>query len=171
MLLKDAPTFSSEGKLLKSLIDGVVVHQLQPVVDRRGEVMEVYRPSWDIHPDPLVFVYQIRISPNATKGWVVHEKQDDRLFNCTGVLRWALFDNREDSPTYKMINDLTFTERTPSLLIIPKGVFHAVKNIGTTEAIFMNMPTRPYDHQDPDKYRLPLKNNLIPFDFEDGSGW
>jgi dTDP-4-dehydrorhamnose 3,5-epimerase len=34
-----------------------------------------------------------------------------------------------------------------------------------------NLPTWPYDHADPDKYRLPIKNDLIPFDFDDGPGW
>ena len=56
-------------------------------------------------------------------------------------------------------------------MIIPRGVYHAVQNIGTTEALFVNMPTRPYNHGDPDKFRLPLKNDLIPFDFGDASGW
>jgi dTDP-4-dehydrorhamnose 3,5-epimerase len=31
----------------------------------------------------------------------------------------------------------------------------------------MNLPTRPYNHEDPDKYRLPLKNDYIPFSFDD----
>jgi dTDP-4-dehydrorhamnose 3,5-epimerase len=39
------------------------------------------------------------------------------------------------------------------------------------EAFFINMPTRAYDHADPDKYRVPVKNALIPFAFDDGPGW
>ena len=77
-----------------------------------------------------------------------------------------LFDYREESPTYEMLNEFVFSEKSRSLIVFPKGVFHAVQNIGTTDAIFINMPTRPYDHEDPDKFRLPLKNDIIPFDFE-----
>jgi dTDP-4-dehydrorhamnose 3,5-epimerase len=33
------------------------------------------------------------------------------------------------------------------------------------------MPTRPYDHADPDKYRLPLDNDVIPFRFDEAPGW
>ena len=47
----------------------------------------------------------------------------------------------------------------------------AVKNIGNTDAYFVNMPTRPYSHEDPDKYRLPLRNDRIPYAFDDGQGW
>jgi dTDP-4-dehydrorhamnose 3,5-epimerase len=46
-------------------------------------------------------------------------------------------------------------------------VYHAVQNIGIVDAVFINMPTRPYDHGDPDKLRLPLKNGLIPYSFAD----
>ena len=60
------------------------------------------------------------------------------------------------------------SERNRGLVIIPKGVFHALKNIGGDDAYFINLPTRPYDHSDPDKYRLHLKNELIPFAFEAG---
>ena len=62
-----------------------------------------------------------------------------------------------------------FSEKNRALLVIPRGVYHAVRNIGVTDAIFVNMPTRPYEHGDPDKFRLPLKNSLIPFSFGDPS--
>ena len=31
--------------------------------------------------------------------------------------------------------------------------------------------TKPYDHANPDKYRLPLDTDQIPYRFEDVSGW
>ena len=65
----------------------------------RGEVTEVYRPAWGVHPDPLVYVYQTTLRPGAIKGWVVHEQQDDRLFLNLGVMRWVLYDARAGSPT------------------------------------------------------------------------
>jgi dTDP-4-dehydrorhamnose 3,5-epimerase-like enzyme len=73
--------------------------------------------------------------------------------------------------TYKLLNVFTFSDRNRAILIIPRGVYHAVQNIGQTEAIMINLPTCPYDHDDPGKYRLPIKNDLIPFDFDDSLGW
>jgi len=70
-----------------------------------------------------------------------------------------------------MINQFVLSERSPSLIIFPRGVFHALQNIGETDAIFINMPTKRYNHQNPDKYRLPIKNDVIPFDFDDPLGW
>jgi dTDP-4-dehydrorhamnose 3,5-epimerase len=168
---KDAATVTPEGTPLTPLIDGVIVRYQRPIEDRRGEICEVYRPSWGVHADPLVYVYEVRIRPGAVKGWVVHEHQEDRLFFVTGVLRWALYDDRPGSPTRGQVDDLVFSDRAAALLVIPRGVYHAVRNIGTTDAIFINMPTQPYEHEAPDKARLPLKTPLIPFDFDDGPGW
>jgi dTDP-4-dehydrorhamnose 3,5-epimerase len=167
----DAPSVTADGTPLQPLIDGVIVRYQRPIEDRRGEIVEVYRPSWGLHEAPLVYVYQVRIRPGAIKGWVVHEHQEDRLFFISGVLRWVLYDDRPDSPSRGRLNDFVFSERAAALLVIPRGVYHAVRNIGTTDAIFINMPTRPYEHEAPDKLRLPLKNGVIPFDFDDGPGW
>lgn len=167
----DTPTVTSDGTSLKPLIDGVIVRYQRPVEDRRGEIVEVYRESWGISDAPLVYVYQVRIRPGAVKGWVIHERQDDRLFFVSGAVRWGLYDDRPGSPTRGLVNDLVFSERAAALLVIPCGVYHAVKNIGTTDAIFVNMPTRAYDHDRPDKLRVPLDAAAIPFSFDDGPGW
>jgi dTDP-4-dehydrorhamnose 3,5-epimerase len=168
---KDLPTVTPEGEPLARRIEGLIVRPLRGIEDKRGEIVEVYRPSWGIHAEPLVYVYQVSVRPGAIKGWVVHTQQDDRIHLVSGSLRWAFYDDREASPTHGLLNVITISERNRALLAIPRGVFHAVENIGPCEAIFINMPTRAYEHGDPDKYRLPLKNDLIPFDFDDGRGW
>ena len=169
--IQDKQSVTPEGQSVKPLIQGLIVRPARTIEDKRGEVVEIYRPAWNVHPDPLVYVNQVSIRPGAIKGWTVHHQQDDRIYLCLGVTRWAFYDARDDSPTYKMVNEFVFSDRTRALLIIPHGVFHAVKNIGQTEAIFIDMPTQPYDHENPDKYRLPPHNAVIPFDFDDGPGW
>jgi hypothetical protein len=43
-----------------------------------------------------------------------------------------------------------------------------VQNVGTSEAFFINLPTRPYDYADPDKYRIPVDSGKIPYSFDSG---
>jgi dTDP-4-dehydrorhamnose 3,5-epimerase len=167
--VKDEPSVTADGNPLKPLILGVKVRYQRSIEDARGEVTEVYRASWGVHDDPLVYVYQVGIRPGVIKGWVVHQRQEDRLFHITGTAHWVLYDDRPDSSTRGLLNQFVFSEKNRALLVIPRGVYHAVRNIGITEAIMVNMPTRPYEHGDPDKYRLPLKNSLIPFTFGDPS--
>lgn len=163
--VKDRPTVTPDGEWLAPLIHGVVVRFQAPVEDERGEIVEVYRPSWGVHDAPLVYVYQISILPGVVKGWVVHQHQDDRLFVQRGRLRFGLYDDRRESPTHKALNVFTVSERHRALVVIPRGVFHGIENVGVDEAIYLNMPTRAYDHADPDKHRLPVENDLIPFAF------
>jgi dTDP-4-dehydrorhamnose 3,5-epimerase len=40
-----------------------------------------------------------------------------------------------------------------------------------SNAVLINFPTMPYDHANPDKYRLPLDTKLIPHSFGDTKGW
>ncbi len=163
---KDIQTVTSEGKSVKKRIEGVVLRSAVTLPDERGTICEIYNPAWGVHPEDLVYVYEVTIRPTYVKGWVVHELQDDRIFVSYGTLRFVLFDNRPDSPTYKLINDFTIGEHNRALITIPKGVFHAVQNVDIKDSMFVNMPTRPYDHANPDKRRLPLVNDLIPFSFE-----
>ena len=48
-------------------------------------------------------------------------------------------------------------------MVIPPGVFHALLNVGEIDALFVNLPTRPYRHDAPDKFRLPLDTDQIPY--------
>ena len=169
--IRESQSVTREGEPARRQIEGLIIRPLRTQVDRRGELVEIYNPAWKIHPAPMVFAYQAMIRPKAIKGWVVHKKQDDRIFASLGVMRWVFYDDRKGSPTHRLLNQFTFSDRNRALIIIPAGVYHAVQNVGETEAVFVNLPTKVYCHEAPDKYRLPPKNDLIPFDFDDPMSW
>lgn len=169
--MRELQSVAADGKSVRRQIEGLIIRPLMTQLDRRGEVVEMYNPAWNIHSEPMVYAYQASIRPKAIKGWVVHREQDDRIFTSLGVMRWVFYDDRPDSSTYRLLNQFTFSERNRSLIIIPSGVYHAVQNVGETEAFFVNFPTKPYCHEAPDKYRLAPKNDLIPFDFDDPLSW
>ena len=168
---KDLQTVTASGDLVADFIEGVAIHYTRTHPDERGDLSEIYSPAWGLHDAPLVYVYQVTVRPGKIRGWVVHEKQDDRLFVSMGTLRIVLYDAREDSSTAGMVNEIHLSEWNRGVVIIPQGVYHAIQNVGDKLALFINMPTEPYDHRDPDKHRLPPNNNEIPFRFEDRLGW
>ncbi len=169
--IKDRQTVTPEGVRIVPRIAGVVLRQAVTHVDDRGELCEVYNPAWGLHEAPLVYVYQSMVRPHKVKGWIVHHLQDDRLFVSLGTLRIVLYDAREGSPTKGSVNEIFLGERNRGMVVIPRGVYHAVQNVGETDAYFINVPTRAYDHANPDKYRLPLDTDLIPFRFEETLGY
>jgi dTDP-4-dehydrorhamnose 3,5-epimerase len=160
---QDAQTVTSDGRSVQELIDGVRVRPARTIPDDRGTLSEIYSPAWGFTEEPLVYVYQVTVRPGAIKGWVVHLRQDDRLFFSHGTAKVVLWDAREDSPTWGAINELYFDESNRALLRIPCGVVHAVCNVGSVDVVMLNMPTRPYDYERPDKYRFPRDTDAIPY--------
>lgn len=166
----DPQTVTPEGEPVAPRIAGVKVRPAVTHPDERGELCEVFNPAWGFHDEPLVYVYQVGIRPHKIKGWVVHREQDDRLFISLGTVKIVLYDDRADSPTHGMINEIFLGERNRALITIPAGVFHAIQNVGDVDAVFINLPTRPFNHAKPDKLRLPLDTDQIPYRFQDRQG-
>jgi dTDP-4-dehydrorhamnose 3,5-epimerase len=161
--LKDAASVTSEGSSLQPQIAGVELRRPPTHADERGTITEIFDLRWGFSDDPLVYVYHVTVTPGRIKGWVLHREQNDRLFAYAGVLKIVLYDARTDSETFGSVNVFHLGSHDRALLGIPAGVWHAVQNVGDQVAAFINLPSRPYEHDDPDKYRLPLDNDVIPY--------
>jgi dTDP-4-dehydrorhamnose 3,5-epimerase len=168
---QDTATVSPEGERLAPLPEGVTFRDVVTHVDDRGTVCEMYDERWDWHPDPLVFSYMFTIRPGRAKGWGLHKRHEDRYFILAGELEVVLYDEREASSTYGLVATIVLSEHRRRLMNIPAGVWHADRNIGDRDALVVNFPTIPYDHADPDKYRLPLDTDRIPHRWPDTLGW
>ena len=81
-----------------------------------------------------------------------------------------LYDERPGSPTEGLVSKIVLSEHRRRLMNIPAGVWHAERNLGSTNVVVINSPI-PYDHSNPDKYRLPLDTDRIPYRFENPRGW
>ncbi|MGD0541419.1 MAG: dTDP-4-dehydrorhamnose 3,5-epimerase family protein [Tepidisphaeraceae bacterium] len=168
---QDVETVTPDGKPVGGLIEGVVIRYATTQIDDRGTLCEILRPDWNVHPAPFTYVYQFTIRPGMAKGWHQHHQHDDRIFLSQGTVKVVLYDPRKDSPTFGMINEIHRSELHRSVMVIPQFVWHAHQNIGTTDALFVSMPTRAYNHASPDVFRLPLENDVIPYKFEHKLGW
>jgi dTDP-4-dehydrorhamnose 3,5-epimerase len=168
--VKDLQTVTSKGERLGERIQGVVLRSAVTQTDERGTLCEIYNPAWGVHAAPLAYVYQFTIRPGKIKGWHVHRLHDDRIFISRGEARVVLFDSRLESPTHGLVNEIFRTGLERDLMVIPVGVYHAHQNVGSEDALFISMPTRAYNHADPDVYRLPVENDVIPYRFRDLPG-
>lgn len=151
-----------DGAPVQRLPEGVVLHPLTTHTDDRGTVCELYDPRWEINSDPLVFAYMFTLRPGAAKGWGVHREHEDRYAFIAGEAEIVLYDEREDSPTFGLETRLFLSGVHRTVLVIPRGVWHAERNIGASDVLVVNFPTIPYDHSNPDKYRLPLDTDELP---------
>jgi dTDP-4-dehydrorhamnose 3,5-epimerase len=167
---KDKQTVTPGGESVEKLPSGVTFHDVATQVDERGAVCELFDLRWGWHNEPLVFVYSFMIRPGMIKGWGIHKKHEDRYFILFGEVEVVLYDDRPESPTRGLVSKIVLSEYRRRLMNIPAGIWHADRNIGNKDAVLINFPTRPYDHADPDKYRLPLDTDQIPHKFENPRG-
>ncbi len=145
-------------------IEGVKVKQLRVIPDERGRLMEILRCD-----DPVFQkfgqVYMTTVYPGTVKAWHYHKKQTDNIAVVSGMLKMALYDGREGSPTRGEVDELFIGEHNPCLVQIPPMVCHGFKGICSEETIVINCPTEPYNRSNPDEYRLDAHTKEIPYDW------
>ena len=146
------------------MIKGVEIKKLKIIPDDRGRLMEILR-SDDPAFQKFGQVYMTTAFPGVTKAWHYHKLQDDHFTCVFGAMRLAIYDSREDSPTYKEINDFIVSPDNPILVKIPKLTYHGFKCVSEIEAIVINVPTMTYNYKTPDEYRMDAFKNDIPYDW------
>ena len=146
------------------MIDDVVIIPLAKIPDERGKVMHMLRRD-DSHFEKFGEIYFSVVYPSVIKGWHYHELQNDNMTVVKGMMKVVLYDGRENSPTYGEVNEFFVGEHNPTLVHIPKGVYHGWKNIGTGEALVINNVTEPYNYDNPDEHRADYDDPSIPYDW------
>lgn len=146
------------------MIEGVKVKKLKVIPDERGKLMEILRSDDEIFQQ-FGQVYMTTAKPGVVKAWHGHKLQTDSFTCVFGRIRLVLYDAREDSKTFKEIQEFIIDLENPFLVQIPPDVYHGFKCISEDEAIVINTPTHPYNHANPDEYRIDPYENDIPYDW------
>ena len=160
---KDSQLVTPQWEMLREPIEGVHMHEVRHVPRDHGIITEIFRPEWDPTGLPVAQIYQSRLYPGAIGAWSCHMKNVDRLFINQGNVKLVLFDGRENSPTFRRINEYHVGDARPAMMVIPIGVWHGLQNLGAADALMLNFPTRSYNYEDPDHYRLPFDTPEIPY--------
>ncbi|GAB6087933.1 polysaccharide biosynthesis C-terminal domain-containing protein [Alkaliphilus crotonatoxidans] len=152
-----------------NLIHGVEIKELDYRCDERGRLIEILRN------DEAMFngfgqVYLTTVYPGVVKAWHYHKLQEDHFFVVKGMLKLVLYDDRPDSETKGMVNEIFMGEYKTILVKIPPMVYHGFKGIGIGETLVLNIPTKAYNHQQPDEYRIDPHENHIPYQWERKDG-
>lgn len=146
------------------MIDGVEIKRLVQHADDRGYLAELLRADEPIYRGfgqaNVTLTY-----PGVVKAWHYHNQQDDLWVCVKGMIRAAMFDMREGSPTHGQTQEVYMGEQNPVLVRIPVGVAHGYKVVGDQAAVLIYFVTTPYDRNAPDEFRIPWDSPEIPFDW------
>ena len=167
---KDTQLVTSDWQSVRERIEGLTVREVLHVPRDHGVITETYRTEWDPTGAPVVHIYQSRLFPGAIGAWSCHMKTVDRLFVNQGHLKVVLYDGREESRTFGQLMELHVGDARPTFLILPPGIWHGLQNLGPSDALVINCPTKAYNYEDPDHYRLPFDSTEIPYTWTASAG-
>ena len=146
-------------------IDGVWVKDLRVIPDERGRLMEILRRD-DEGFERFGQVYLSTTYPGVVKGWHLHKVQDDFFACVRGMVKLVIYDAREDSPTHGMLEEYFIGDHNQQLVKVPAGTYHGWKCISGEEALVINIPSEPYDYQNPDEHRADWDTPDIPYSWD-----
>ncbi len=135
----------SPAAFRRGAIRGVVVRDLRKYLDERGWLAELFRDDELDEEYRPAMAYTSATLPGVQRG--PHEHADQADYFCfigPSNFKLRMWDNRPDSDTYGCVMTVYAGEDAPRAVIVPKGVVHAYRNVGSVPGIVVNLPNRLY---------------------------
>jgi dTDP-4-dehydrorhamnose 3,5-epimerase len=161
--VRDGQTVASGGRLAAApSIAGVKIVELGNVLTKSGLLLELFRDDWlDVAITPRQ-VNWVSMTPRGVTDWHRHTRQTDHLVAVSGIIKLALWDGRPSSSTVNQTDVIRFGGLCPRMVIVPPGVWHALRNEGGDAAGYINVFDQPYDYANPDNWRLQPGTVSVP---------
>jgi len=139
----------------KGNINGVEIVSLPPRIDDRGYLVEI------VHFNDKFFrkFGQVYLVGDFVRGTIrafhKHEKLWDYFFISHGSAKFALVDDRPKSSTYKKIMTVIISDKNPTLLVVPAGVYHGWMSL-EDDTQMVSTGSEIYSREHPDETRVPF---------------
>lgn len=146
-------------------IEGVIIKNLKKIPDERGSIMHMLRSDDEIF-EKFGEIYFSTSYPGVIKGWHEHKEQIQNYTVIQGMIKLVLFDNRQNSSTYKNLLEIFMGDLNYVLIKIPTGVINGYKCIGDKTAIIANCATIPHKSSGEMNRYDPISNDLIPYKWD-----
>ena len=143
-----------------SNIAGVNIHPLKRIYDDRGSVLHVLRSDESCFQS-FGEVYCSIIKVDAVKAWKRHRKMQQNLAVPIGAIKLVIFDDRPDSSTKNMIQEIITGYDSYCLIHIPAMVWYGFRGLSSAESLIINCATLPHDAKEVD--RVSIEGSTIPY--------
>ena len=149
--------------ILTPSLPGVTVVPLTTHLDDRGWLTELLR-SDDPHYAGFGQVYACALHPGAIKAWHRHQWQEDAQACLVGAVKLVCAE-RDIVEGEWYVQEVYLSPLTPRLVVIARGTWHGVQNVGEGTAMMLNIPTCVYDRERPDEERLEAHGGIPGYDW------
>lgn len=135
------------------------IHDVQQIrlavhEDDRGYLFEVVHGSDPFIPQfGQVYVVGDRIE-KIIRAFHKHQDLHDWFCIVKGSAKFVLVDDRPDSPTCKEFDILVGSDRSPSVIVVPPGIYHGWMSL-EPDTIMVSTASHEYNREKPDEFRVP----------------
>lgn len=145
---------ATKKKIKETGIEGLKVIPLKAHVDDRGFLIEILR-ACDPHFNKFGQIYMVAdFAKGTVRAFHKHKKLWDFFFIAAGAAKFAFYDDRRRSHSYKKIVTVVTSLENPSLIIVPPGVFHGWMAL-QDNTILISTASEVYNRKNPDEARVP----------------
>jgi len=119
-------------------IDGVLLSSLSIIDTPGGNVlhgMKLDDPGYSGFGEAYFSI----VEPGAVKGWKRHRKMTLNLIVPVGAVRFVIYDDRVDSSTYQMYQEVILSKDHYKRLTVPPMVWVAFQGVSDQENMLLNI--------------------------------
>ncbi|MCX6793998.1 MAG: dTDP-4-dehydrorhamnose 3,5-epimerase family protein [Candidatus Gottesmanbacteria bacterium] len=135
--------------------------------DERGFFEEMIRVTDSFFAEGFGQVSHSYMLAGVVKAWHIHKTQSDWWYVIRGTIKVALYDKRENSKTYKELNEFTINsgEGQNKIIKVPPGVAHGLRVIeGPADLVYVTSGVYSKDEEG----RIPHDDPTIGYDWVQG---
>jgi dTDP-4-dehydrorhamnose 3,5-epimerase len=142
------------------MIAGVAIHPLRQIWDERGAVLHMLRADAP-HFESFGEIYFSVILPGAVKAWKRHREMVQNFAVPVGQIKLVIYDERSDSATCGVVQELVVGSDHYGLVRIPSRVWYGFRGIAEEASVIANCATLAHDPLESERIDTHAEN--IPY--------
>tara|TARA_X000000950_G_C13823432_1_gene622916 strand:+ start:15 stop:458 length:444 start_codon:yes stop_codon:yes gene_type:complete len=132
---------------MKQTIEGIKITPLKIISDDRGSVMHMLRSDGDVF-QKFGEIYFSTIFKDSIKAWHLHKEATLNYACIFGKVKLALYDDRVQSVSYGIYQELYLSLDSYSLITIPPNIWNGFKGLNDNHSIIANCLTLPHNEKE-----------------------
>ena len=129
------------------MIHDVKITPLKIISDNRGKVMHMLRTDSQVF-EKFGEIYFSTIYHQSIKGWHLHKESTLNYVCIKGKVKLVLFDDRKESSTKGVCQELILSPEDYFLVTIPPNIWNGFKGLDKNESIIANCLTLPHNEKE-----------------------
>lgn len=135
------------------MIEGVIITPLKIIDVIGGDVLHAMKSS-DSGYSGFGEAYFSKVDSGAIKGWKRHQVMTLNLIVPVGSIRFVIYDDRPQSVTEGMFQEIELSQQNYNRLTIPSLTWVAFQGVDANTSILLNIASIPHEPSESENKEL-----------------